>query len=103
MEVIPSQSLFHEIPCIVQSEEQWIRELKSRFTSLEEVAFQCSYGNIQTVQDLLEQQIPMYKVFLECMKCGIESHESENGRLIYRNNESMFVVFDFAEEKRGKE
>lgn len=97
MSFLPTVNPFQEIPCIVQSEREWLRELKTRFTTLEEVAFRCSCGHVQSVQDLMEQKIPMYKVFLECMSCGMESHHSEEGRLIYRENQRVFVVFDFAD------
>ena len=97
---IPAQNAFHEIPCLVQSERQWIRELKMRFSSLEQVAFRCSCGHVQTVKDLMEQNIPLYKVFLECTACGRKSHEVENIRLIYRENQTVFFVFDFGDQKK---
>lgn len=99
MNHIPIQDGFHEIPCIVQSEREWLNELRERFSSLEQIAFRCSCGHVQTVKDLMEQQIPMHKVFLECIACGIKSHETEHGRLIVRENQTIFVVFDFAERK----
>lgn len=97
MSLLPTVNPFPEIPCKVQSERQWLQELKIRFSSLEEVAFRCSCGHVQSVQDLMEQNIPLYKVFLECIACGLKSHEAEHGRLIVRENQTVFVVFDFAE------
>ena len=102
MKLLPAHRAFHEIPCLVQSERQWIRELKMRFSSLEQVAFRCSCGHVQTVKDLMEQDIPLYKVFLECIACGRKSHEVESSRLIYRENQTVFVVFDFAARKEGE-
>ena len=102
MDLLPAQSAFREIPCIVQSERQWLRELKARFSSLEHVAFRCPCGHVQTVQELMERNIPLYKVFLECTSCGLKSHEVEHGRLIVRENQTIFVVFDFADCKEEK-
>lgn len=101
MALPPVVEPFQEIPCKVQSEQQWIRELKSRFSSLEQVAFRCPCGHVQTVKDLMEQDIPLYNVFLECIACGCKSHEAENSRLIVRENRTIFVVFDFATHKEG--
>lgn len=54
MSSLPSVNPIQEIPCIVQSEKQWLRELKARFTSLEQVAFRCPCGHVQSVQDVME-------------------------------------------------
>jgi hypothetical protein len=84
-------------PCLVQSEEEWLQEMKQRYSTFQEVAFRCpSCGQIQQVGDLVEKDLDVREIYQVCHHCQKHIRQMQVvGRYVVTKNGQQHPLFDF--------
>lgn len=86
-----------KLPCLVQTEKEWLSELKQRYTTFQEVAFRCpSCNHVQNIGDLVQQGKDAQQVYQYCYRCQKHIHQmSSMGRCVIDKNGQQHPIFDF--------
>lgn len=84
-------------PVMEQAEADWFAELRERYESFDQIAFQCPACNhVQTVKDAESGKQLAEKIYCECWNCQLTIDQMDGGRKIISEEGDEYRLFDFA-------